>query len=78
MTKRTGLREVKDAAKTPSPEPETESESPYRPPPPPPQKKARKEPSRPVLEAREPGCEYPTPTKAKVQAVFEYLPHISI
>jgi hypothetical protein len=42
MTKRTGLREVKDIAKTPSPEPETESGSPYRPPPPPPQRKPEK------------------------------------
>jgi hypothetical protein len=66
MTKRTRLRKVKDIAKTPSPEPETKSESLYKPPPPLLQKKARKEPSRLVLEACEPRCEYLTPTKAKV------------
>jgi len=37
-----------------------------------------KEPSRPVLEPREPGCEYLTPIKAKVQGVFEYLLYIGI
>ena len=77
MPKRTAVQEVKFNG-TPSPEPTSLPTTPYKPPPPPPQKKARIDPFRPILEPRDPGCEYPTPTKAKVQAVFEYLPHIGI
>jgi hypothetical protein len=84
MPKRTGLCKVQNVDKTPFPDPDSENEfesplvTPYQLPTPPLQKKAQKEPSRPILEPHKPGCEYPTLTKAKVQAVFEYLPHISI
>ncbi len=78
IPKHTELCEVNDIDKTLSSDLESPPVTLYKLPPLLPQKKARKEPSRLVLEPYELGYEYPILIKAKVQGVFEYLPHIGI